>query len=321
VRVAYTGAVSDRKGLFELAHRGTLFYDELQITPLEVQKQLLMVLQARKVRPLGAAREVEVDVKLVAASNGSLAQAVAEQRCRADLYMRLSPATRVTIPPLRARRADLLFFSQRFVERATDDPDLRRLRERLNGSGARTLRLRVESAPAEPLQRAPAKELSSSSSSPLELILPASAWQRLESHPWPGNLRELAMLMHNLVAFTLVRACDALDSGVPLRSSRLQIDPGLVGELLAATAGAAGPNQPPSAAASPTDQRVRLKPAKTLNAVARGVERQYLLGLFEQTSGDFARMAGILLGDPRRERALRLRFNQLGIRIRQLRRP
>ncbi len=309
VRGAYTGAVADRKGLFELAHRGTLFLDELQNTPLDVQKQLLMVLQERKVRPLGAAREVPVDVKLVAASNGSLAQAVAEQRFRADLYMRLSPATRIVIPPLRARRGDLRFFSERFAERATDDPDLSRLRERLavalGRPAATPLRLRFESDAAVAPQ--------------IELVLPAAAWQQLQAHAWPGNLRELAMMMHNLVAFTLVRASDALDSGVGLRSSRLQVDPGLVGELLSAASGGSA-SSPQLEAASTGEQRVKLKPAKSLNAVARAVERQYLLGLFEQTSGDFARMAALLLGDPRRTRALRLRFNQLGLRIRQLRR-
>ncbi|MCA9543285.1 MAG: sigma 54-interacting transcriptional regulator, partial [Myxococcales bacterium] len=66
-RGAYTGAVADRQGVFELADGGTLFIDEIQNVPLEVQKQLLLVLQDRKVRPLGASKEVPVDVKVVAA--------------------------------------------------------------------------------------------------------------------------------------------------------------------------------------------------------------------------------------------------------------
>mgnify|MGYP005813554817 CR=1 FL=1 len=110
VRGAYTGAISDRKGVFELAHRGTLFLDEIQNAPLEVQKQLLLVLQDKRVRPIGGNHDRVVDVKVVAASNEPLARAVAEGRFRADLYMRLSPATRVIIPPLRQRTADLRFF-------------------------------------------------------------------------------------------------------------------------------------------------------------------------------------------------------------------
>jgi DNA-binding NtrC family response regulator len=132
------------------------------------------------------------------------------------------------------------------------------------------------------------------------------------------------MLMHNLVTFTLVRASDALDSGVRLQASRLQIDPGLVGELLNATA---LPPPMASAAASGSagkpgaEQRVQIKPQKTLNAVSRAVEQQYMLELFRSTSGDFSRMAELLLGDRRRTRAVRLRFNQLGLKIRQLRQP
>ncbi|HKP58760.1 MAG TPA: sigma 54-interacting transcriptional regulator [Polyangiales bacterium] len=312
-RGAYTGAVSDRKGLFELANGGTLFLDELQNIPLDVQKQLLMVLQERKVRPLGAAREVAVDVKLVAASNASLAKAVAEQRFRADLYMRLSPATRVSIPPLRERLGDLRWFSERFAERATSDPDLGRLRERLALALGlpkdAPLVLRVESASPGPAAQ---------SRTAIELVLPRSAWQQLERHGWPGNLRELSMLIHNLLAFTLVRAADALDSGVGLRSARLQIDPGLVGELLAASAAPSGNG---ASGGGLLDQRVQLMPADSLNAVARAAERQYLSALFAGTRGDFEEMAELLLGDRKRSRALRLRFNQLGISIRELRRP
>ncbi|HKU37277.1 MAG TPA: sigma 54-interacting transcriptional regulator [Polyangiales bacterium] len=308
-RGAYTGAVADRKGLFELAHGGTLFLDEVQNIPLDVQKQLLLVLQERKVRPLGAAREVLVDVKLVAASNASLAHAVAEQRFRADLYMRLSPATRVFIPPLRERLADLRWFSERFAERATSDPDLGRLRERLALAlklpASAPLVLRVESDSQPPPPRAA-----------LELLLPRTAWRQLERHSWPGNLRELSMLIHNLLAFTLVRASDALDSGLGLRSPRLQIDPGLVGELLAASA---APKR--SGDGGLLETRVQLAPAKSLNELARGVERQYLSALFAQTRGDFERMAELLLGDAKRSRALRLRFNQLGLSVRELRRP
>jgi DNA-binding NtrC family response regulator len=156
----------------------------------------------------------------------------------------------------------------------------------------------------------------------IELLLPRAAWHQLERHAWPGNLRELAMLIHNLLAFTLVRAADALDSGLGLRSARLQIDPGLVGELLSASASAAAaPRRGVASADGLLDQRVQLVPGDSLNAVARGVERQYMSALFASTRGDFEQMAELLLGDAKRSRALRLRFHQLGISIRELRRP
>jgi CheY-like chemotaxis protein len=126
-RGAYTGAVADRKGVFELAGGGTLFLDEVQNLSAETQRQLLLVLQDRRVRPLGASRDVPVDVKVIAASNQSLAGAVAAGRFRADLYMRLGPATRVVLPPLTSPAVGVSRRLVRtFVEGSTDDPGRRR---------------------------------------------------------------------------------------------------------------------------------------------------------------------------------------------------
>lgn len=308
VRGAYTGAVADRKGVFELANHGTLFIDEIQNVPLEVQKQLLLVLQDRKVRPLGSGREVPVDVKVVAASNRPLAEAVRAGRFRPDLYMRLSPATRVLLPPLRDRPRDLDFLARQFVARAVRDPDIEALIEPI----AEALRMR----------RQPAIELvvgrdALRSGNTLQIALPRPAWSRLTRHPWPGNLRELEMVMHNIVTFTLVAAVDAVAGGAALQSARLQVDSGLVGDLLA------GVVQLPSGAGEavpdPDVIPIRLAPQRTLNAVSTHVERQYFLHLFEQTRGEFGAMAERLLGDPERGRAVRLRFNQLGLKVRELR--
>jgi DNA-binding NtrC family response regulator len=326
VRGAYTGAVQDRKGVFEAAHDGTLFLDEIQNAPLETQKQLLLVLQDRRVRPLGATREVPVDVKLVAASNSELAQAVAEQRFRQDLYMRLSPATRVVVPPLRERISDLFFFAARFVESAAADRDLLEQKQRV----AQALGLPRDA----PLVLSLARNARGTGQA-LELSLPEAVQRQLTAHSWPGNLRELSMVMQNLVAFTLVAAADALAAGIAIRSTRLQVDAGLTAALLSAS----GPNRrstwsvPPSSSvptpvpaplpdpsSSPPTLSIRLSPDRTLNAVAQAVERQYMLALFEQTNGSFSAMAEILLGDASRTRAVRLRFNQLGLKVRALRR-
>ena len=131
VKGAYTGAVADRKGAFETAHKGTLFLDEVQNIPTDVQRQLLVVLQDRRVRPLGSTKELDVDVKVIAATNSRLADAVARGQFRPDLYMRLSPATQVVIPPLRERPGDLAFLARRFVATAMEEPENAELRDRI----------------------------------------------------------------------------------------------------------------------------------------------------------------------------------------------
>jgi len=314
LRGAFTGAVADRKGVFEAAHRGTLFLDEIQNASLETQKQLLLVLQDRRVRALGGTRETPVDVKVVAASNSRLADAVAEQRFRADLYMRLSPATRVVIPPLRERLADLRFFAARFAEQAVQDRDLAELHAKVTSAcglpASARLGLRVERAGGARAEG-------------LELHLPQAAWKQLQAHPWPGNLRELQMVMQNIVAFTLVASADALAAGLALKSPRLQVDPGLVSALLSGTIALRAKPEPraTSDGENADGVRVHVRAADTLNAVAQDVERQYMLALFAATSGSFSAMAEILLGDAERTRAVRLRFNQLGLKVRELRRP
>ncbi len=307
LRGAYTGAIADRKGAFELAHGGTLLIDEIQNVPLEAQKQLLVVLQERRVRPLGAAEERPVDVKVVAATTESLAAAVAAGRFRQDLYMRLGPATRVRLPPLRDRGDDLQFFAERLVARAAEHPDNQAYHEEL----CRALGLAAQAPLRLVIGQARDAERGA-----LELAMPEPVWRRLRRHRWPGNMRELAMVIHSLVNFTLVAAVDALRSGVAVRAPRLQIDPGLAGELLAGSESLAA--DAPGGGADTFS--VQLRPAESLNAVANQVERQYLRELFRRADGDFSQMAVALLGDADKARAVRLRLNQLGLKVRDLRR-
>ncbi len=309
VRGAYTGAV-DRKGVFELAHQGTLFIDEIQNIPLEVQKQLLLVLQDQKVRPLGSNREIAVDVKVIAASNTSLVTAVREGRFRPDLYMRLSPATRVTMPPLRDRREDLAFLITQMVRRVSDAPDVTPFRQQF----AEAIKLNTDAAVE---LRLPDQE-SRHDETVIELTIPGPAWRRLNRHRWPGNVRELSMVVHNIVTFTLVEAVDAAAGGLPLRSNRLQIDAGLVNDLLSGIVEVDGQEDLPIK--DPDLFPIRLSPQKSLNAVSVESERQYMEALFIQTAGNLEAMADRLLGDPDRSRAVRLRMNQLGLKLRELRR-
>ncbi|MFT3857201.1 MAG: sigma-54 dependent transcriptional regulator [Aquabacterium sp.] len=111
---AFTGASQSRQGWFEAANGGTLFLDEIGDLPMALQVKLLRVLQERQVVRLGARRAIELDVRLVAATNIDLARAVEAQHFRADLYYRLSVAT-VPLPPLRERPADILPLARHFI--------------------------------------------------------------------------------------------------------------------------------------------------------------------------------------------------------------
>jgi transcriptional regulator with PAS, ATPase and Fis domain len=121
VRGAFSGAVGDRRGLFEEANGGTICLDEIGELPLSLQAKLLRALEAREVRRVGSNTARPVDVRLLAATNRSLAQSVNEGTFREDLYYRLA-VIELVLPPLRARREDVPMLAQHFYERFSADP-------------------------------------------------------------------------------------------------------------------------------------------------------------------------------------------------------
>jgi two-component system nitrogen regulation response regulator GlnG len=114
-RGAFTGAQARREGYFQLARGGTLFLDEIGNIPLATQAKLLRALEQREVMPLGAARPVAVDTRIIAATNADLPEGVKAGRFRADLYYRVSEFT-ISLPPLRSRREDIGHLAQRFLD-------------------------------------------------------------------------------------------------------------------------------------------------------------------------------------------------------------
>jgi DNA-binding NtrC family response regulator len=156
---AFTGASDIRKGFFELADKGTLFLDEIGEMPLSTQTQFLRVLEQQEFLRVGGQRAISVAVRVVAATNRDLREAVAEGRFRRDLYYRLN-ILNLRLPPLRERTTDIPLLIRRFVREVVE----------------RTGR-------------------------PFPGITP-EARARLETHPWPGNIRELRNLVEGMVVLS-----------------------------------------------------------------------------------------------------------------------
>jgi len=122
VKGAFTGAVSDKQGLFHVADGGTLFLDEIGELPHSLQVKLLRVIQEKTVRPVGGNKDASVDVRIIAATNRDLHAEAMEGRFREDLYYRLN-VIQIPLPPLRARREDIPLLLQHFVAKYARELD------------------------------------------------------------------------------------------------------------------------------------------------------------------------------------------------------
>ena len=120
IKGSFTGALNDKVGAFEEANGGTLFLDEIGNLSYEVQVQLLRALQERRIRRIGSTKEIEVDVRLISATNENLQEAIAKGNFREDLYHRINEFT-LRMPSLKERQEDILLFANFFLDQANKE--------------------------------------------------------------------------------------------------------------------------------------------------------------------------------------------------------
>ena len=123
VKGAFTSAIATKKGLFEVANGGTLFLDEIATMGMDTQAKILRVLQDRRFMQLGGVQEIQVDVRIIAATNIDLRHAVRDGKFREDLYYRLNVIT-IDLPPLRSRREDIPLLAAHFLKRFSEENNL-----------------------------------------------------------------------------------------------------------------------------------------------------------------------------------------------------
>jgi DNA-binding NtrC family response regulator len=163
VKGSFTSAIASRKGLFEAANRGSIFFDEIGTISPDIQVKLLRVLQDREFMPLGSNESIKVDVRLIAATNADLRKLVEEGRFREDLYYRLN-VINLNLPPLRDRKEDIPLLAEYFFNRYCRENE---------------------------------KFLSNDGRS--NLAFEPDAMQILMEHNWPGNVRELENVVERAV--------------------------------------------------------------------------------------------------------------------------
>jgi DNA-binding NtrC family response regulator len=176
VKGAFTSAIHNKKGAFEVANKGTIFFDEVGTICAETQAKLLRVIQEKEFTPLGSNDVIKVDVRILAATNADLRKMVEEKKFREDLYYRLN-VININLPPLRDRREDIPLLVQHFLEKFSRENE-----KFLDASGRTLLRFDPEA---------------------LQLML---------DHTWPGNVRELENVVERAVvlASTQVIPVDVL---------------------------------------------------------------------------------------------------------------
>jgi DNA-binding NtrC family response regulator len=301
-RGAFSGAV-DRAGRFERAHGGTLLLDEVGNLPPDAQRMLLLAIESGRITRLGEAAPRPVDVRLLAATNVDLAAAVRAGTFRADLYARLNPAAHLVVPSLRERIEDLPELMSALLARAF--------------AGGPNAALLAEYRAAARVEEAGAVHLSigrvPQTSKGVTFVLSSASLRALRVHAWPGNVRELDHLITTAAIFALADALAAAEAGRAETTAAqiLPISAKLIADLLALP-GRASPGGPGRMA-------IDIKPAPTLHALSRQIESQVFRQTYQESEGDFAKLAARFLegNAATNARRVRLRFNQLGLRVRR----
>src|SRR4051812_35998731 len=181
VRGAFTGAVGNRQGRFEQAHKGTLFLDEVGTMSTALQMKLLRALQEREFERVGDSHTTKVDVRVIAATNSDLARMVSDGQFREDLYYRLNVIP-VQVPPLRERKEDIPLLVQHFLDKIAKDTPV--------GRGAKG---------------GTERSTSSAPSNRPTITVSQDAMRRLMAYQWPGNVRQLENAIERAVAFSAGR--------------------------------------------------------------------------------------------------------------------
>jgi len=196
VKGSFTGAVANRKGYFETANHGTIFFDEIGTLSADMQVKLLRVLQEREFMPVGSTEVIKVDVRVIAATNADLTRMVEEGRFRQDLYWRLN-VINIPLPPLRERKEDVPLFIDHFLDVYCQE------NEKFLGSGGASL-----------------------------LHFEPEATHILMDYNWPGNVRELENAIERAVVLATSEEVPA--SVLPeqiLQSTGVRTAPGPDGKL------------------------------------------------------------------------------------------
>ncbi|HEU5248473.1 MAG TPA: sigma 54-interacting transcriptional regulator [Thermoanaerobaculia bacterium] len=299
VRGAFTGAIVDRPGVFEAARNGTLFLDEIENLTPDAQKTLLTALNEGKTRRVGSTVETPHSARVVAASNIDLAARAGEGTFRSDLLMRLNPALALELPRLSERREDLPELADLVAREFFRDPANRR--EALSA-----VRAAGGPEPDGSIELARGEDAVSASRASVVFALPAKAWTAMTRHAWPGNVRQFEMVLTDVLA-------SALYGGLPPsieRSGRaiFSIEARMVFGLLTGA----------RAAEAAAERFVLPRPrASSVAAFRKELERAAFRAIFHEAGGDFEKMSRLMTGSSREARAVRLRFNRLGLSARE----
>lgn len=307
VKGAFSGATHDRPGLIEEANGGILFLDEIGNLSPENQKKLLLFLNDKMVRRVGAAFTTRhpVDVKVVAATHLDLAKEVEAGRFRFDLYMRLAPAVAIELPTLRERREDLGRLVTTLVCKLAGSDDLHPY---IQAHAARCgVSDAVEVEFGEPSKR----------SDCIVVRFTKATRELFETYDWPGNTRELESILDALVLKTVY------DTRMGQVLSRiLEMDHYFALSLLGKISNEAKAD-PSSDALAAVVQQPSWMPSGPFQGFAemrQSIEKAYLCHEYERADGNMAKLAENLFGDasPQTQHRVTVRFNQLGLRVRSL---